>query len=39
MGKLARNESFTAKSETKHEIRHVSFRVYFLSENLVISGM
>ena len=39
MGKLARNELFTAKSETKHEIRHTSFRAYFLSENLVVSGM
>ena len=39
MGKLARNELLMAKRETKHEMRNFSFRTYFLSENLVVSGM
>ena len=39
MGKLARNELLMAKRETKHEMRNFPFRTYFLSENLVVSGM
>ena len=34
MGKLTRNELFTTKSETKHEVRDISFRAYFLSEKV-----